>query len=125
MTVNEALTLLDAAVQPVVESEAAAPPASPLSGQGWLVGSTPSGAFGGHAGSIAVWTAGGWRFVAPFEGMTVWRRDAEIVLRYDSGGWVGGAAVSVPSGGAVIDAEARAAIAKIVARIRGAGLIAA
>lgn len=124
MTVNEALTLLDAATQPVVDGEASAPPGSPAIGQGWLVGSGATGAFTGHAGAIAVWTAGGWRFIVPFDGMAVWRRDAGVSVRRAVGGWHSGVAVSVPSGGPVIDVEARAAIGTIIARLRDAGIIA-
>jgi hypothetical protein len=125
MTVNESLTTLDAAVQPVIEAEASTPPASPEIGQGWLVGADPTGAFAGHAGSLAVWTVGGWRFVAPFEGMAVWHRGSGTLVRRRSGNWQSGFAVSVPSGGTTIDNEARAAIEAIVARIRDFGIIAA
>jgi len=125
MTVNEALTLLDAAIQPVVEGELSAPPSHPEVGQGWLVGASGTGAFAGHPGAIAVWTKGGWRFVAPFEGLAIWDRGSGVIVRRQSTNWQRGAAVSVPSGGAVVDAEARAVIATIVARIRDFGIIAA
>lgn len=125
MTVNEALTTLDAAVQPVVEGVATAPPASPVAGQGWLVEEGATGAFADRSGELAFWTAGGWRFVAPFEGMSAWRRDADVTVRRVSGAWQTGAAVSVPSGGSVIDVEARAAVESIVARMRAAGIISA
>ena len=125
MTVNEALTLLDAAMQPVVEGEAGAPPTSPTPGQGWLVSSGATGAFAGHADAIAVWTAGGWRFVTPFEGMAVWRRDIGVVARMGSSGWFSEAAISAPSGGSMIDIEARAAITMILARMRDCGMTAA
>ena len=124
ITVNEALTLLDAVVQPAVEGDASAPPPAPAIGQGWLIGSSPTGVFGSHANSLAVWTAGGWRYVVPFEGMTVWRRDDGVVVRWRSGAWRGGDSVSVPIGGSVIDTEARVTIETIVARIRDFGIIA-
>jgi hypothetical protein len=125
MTVNEAMTAIDIAAQAVVEGEASSPPAGPVAGQCWLVGGTPTGAFAGRSGAIAAWTEGGWRFLAAIEGMSVWRRDLAVVVRRRGAGWENGDAVAPVSGGAVIDAEARAAIATIVARLRAAGITAA
>jgi len=125
MTVNEALTLLDAAVQPVVAGEAGAPPGSPAIGEGWLVGGGATGAFADREGALAIWTTGGWRFVAPFEGMMVWRLDAGVIARRASGACQSSAGVSVPSGGSVIDVEARATLGAIVARLRDFGITAA
>src|ERR1700712_1458614 len=72
-THNEALALLDIAVQPVVQAIApATAPLAPVVGQCWIVGPAPSGGWAGQAGALAGWSVGGWRFVAPFEGMTVW-----------------------------------------------------
>ncbi len=63
---NEALTRVDVLLQPVVEAVGLdAPPASPATGQCWVVGAAPTGAWAGQAQSIAAWTEGGWRFVAP------------------------------------------------------------
>jgi hypothetical protein len=125
MTVNEALIALDAAVQPVVEGEVSDPPMSPDPRQSWLVGVGATGAFAGKDGAIATWTAGGWRFAAPFDGMALWRLDKGAVVRRIGGAWQSGNAVNVPTGGTVIDVEARAAIEMIVARLREAGMTAA
>ena len=69
-THNEALALLDLAVQATVAGDARRAARGP--GGGRSAGSSamrPTGAWTGHAGAIAGWTAGGWRFVAPREGM--------------------------------------------------------
>jgi len=145
MTVNEALARLDIAVQAsVVAGGVDQPPASPVSGQGWIVGADPSGDWSGHAGAIAGWTDDGWRFVAPVEGMIAWAQADGVAWRYVDGGWragdlagnrvsiagvqvVGpqGAAIAAPEGGAVVDAEARGAVSTILAALRAHGLIAA
>lgn len=125
MTVNEALTVLEIAVQSVVEAEVAAPPASPDAGQCWLVAAGATGGFAGHDGAIAGWTDGGWRFVEAVPGMTVWRLDEARLLRRGPTIWSGGGAVTPPAGGTTIDVEARAAILEIRARLRDWGLIAA
>lgn len=124
MTVNEALTAIDGAVQPVVAGQVSAPPSSPSIGQSWLVADGATGSFAGHDGVIATWTAGGWRYVVPFEGMNVWRSDANLVARRSGADWQSGAPVAAPSGGSVVDSEARAAIGAILTQLRNQGLIA-
>lgn len=142
---NEALALLDLATQAVVEAVGVdTPPDVPDLGACWVVGSAPSGAWAGHAHAIAGWTSGGWRFVGPREGLAVWNRAAGRASRFAAGSWedgvltghrlqldgnqvVGprGPAIADPAGGTTIDAEARSAIAAILATLRDHGLIAA
>src|ERR1700712_2693463 len=72
-THNEELALLDIAVQPVVQAIApATAPSAPVVGQCWVVGTAPTGEWAGQAGALAGWSAGGWRFVSPFEGIKAW-----------------------------------------------------
>lgn len=140
---NEALQLLDLIVAGAVEEPPRdAPPASPAPGNCYIVGATPTGGWSGLAGRLAGWTAAGWRFVAPVEGMSLYVRSSGDTATYRSGAWeigrvlgselvIGGdkvvgaraAAISAPAGGAVVDSEARAAIGAILAVLRGHGLI--
>ena len=137
MTHNEALAALDLIVQPaVVAAEVDAPPEGPAEGQCWIVGGAPTGGWAGHAGEIAGWTAGGWRFIAPRQGMTVWVADRRVAARYGTG-WTFGEiagetlllggepmlaspapAIPDPAGGATIDAEARATLAEVLDVLR-------
>lgn len=143
MTHNEALTLLDGAVQPVVLSIAPATvPVSPVAGQSWIVGASAPGDWTGHDGALATWTAGGWRFVAPFDGMAVWSLADAMSARHNAGVWeigkvaasavfvngdhVVGArepAIADPAGGTTVDGEARGAITGILDVLRTHGLI--
>jgi hypothetical protein len=140
---NEALVIIDAAVHPAVEEgPRASPPAAPLAGQSWIVGPGATGAWSGHADSLAVATEGGWRFVAPIPGMSVWDKGAQAPRQWDGAAWgsgriacsglrIGGKAVvgerlptiANPSGGTIIDAEARAALATVIATLKSHGLI--
>lgn len=122
-TVNESLLRADIAVQCAVEGEVSAPPASPSAGQVWLIGTSPSGIFTGRAGAIAGWTAAGWRFVTPAPGFVVYDRTAQC-FRLFSGTWRKPLAPGAPTGGAVIDSEARAAIVNIVETLVAAGVLA-
>ncbi|MDO7843755.1 DUF2793 domain-containing protein [Sphingomonas immobilis] len=145
LTHNEALTLIDMTVQPVVMAvEVNTPPPAPVAGQCWIVGAAPAGAWSGQANALAGWTAGGWRFVAPPEGCAVWSVADGAAARFLDGGWSTGvirgarveidgtkvigarlAAIAGPAGGATVDAEARTAIGAILAALREHGLIAA
>jgi len=121
--VNEAHALIDVLLHPAVEGAANDPPPGPASGESWLVGPAPSGAWTGHAGELASWQAGEWVFAAPRDGMRVLDRATGQDIRY-LGGWQRAAAPPAPDGGAIIDAEARAAIAALVTALIGAGVLA-
>lgn len=127
-THNEALATLDLATQASVMAVGVdAPPAAPLVGQSWIVGAAPSGAWAEHANALAGWTAGGWRFVAPFEGLSAWSVADGSLARFDGAVWriaARGAAIADPAGGSVTDAEARAGVAAILAALRAHGVIA-
>ncbi|WP_428678817.1 DUF2793 domain-containing protein [Sphingopyxis sp.] len=124
VTHNEALTLLDALVHLAIEDgPIATPPATPDSGQCWLVAAGASGDWTGQADSIALWCDGGWRFVAPRAGTRAVRVSDGAVLRYRGGEWSGPEAVSTPAGGVTIDAEARVAISALILLLEAHGLL--
>ena len=140
---NEALATIDAALHAVAETRGQnVPPPAPAIGQGWIVGSAPTGDWADQADRLAVWTSGGWRFVEPVEMMRIWLRDAEVFSRWTGTEWIDGElsgslvriggnavvgaqqpAILDVGGGSVIDAEARAGIASILAALRAHGLI--
>ena len=140
---NEALALIDLVAGAGVEAVGVnAPPAAPTPGQAWVVGPAPTGDWAGHADALTGWTAGGWRFVAAREGLAVWSAADDTVARRRGGAWeignLRGHAVVIdgvavvgprqpgivePNGGAVVDAEARAAIGAVISALRAHGLI--
>ena len=142
--VNEGFQLLDLAAFPVVEQVGVNdPPASPVLGDCYIVGASPTGAWVGHALSVAGYTSGGWRYLVPHTGMTVYVKATDQSACFRSGAWeigiirgsslfIGGtqvvgtqvAAVASPSGGTVIDTQARGAIDQILVAMREHGLIA-
>ena len=123
VTVNEALLAADVLLHPAIETVVASPPASPGGGQCWLVGSSASGAFAGQTDQIAAWTEGGWRFVAPRDGMRAFDIAAGADRLFAGGTWQLSAAPSNPAGGSVIDIEARNAIGALAAALRSAGVL--
>lgn len=124
VTHNEALTLLDALVHAAVEAgPLAAPPASPGEGSCWIAGAAPTGAWEGQGHAIALWSAGGWRFIAPRPGMAVTRLTDGARLRFAGGAWTGPETIAPPAGGATVDSEARAAIIALILHLDAQGLM--
>ncbi len=140
---NEALQILDVLVAAAVEGlPLAPPPASPAVGSCYIVGTSPTGAWSGHAHKLAAWTSGGWRFIAPRDGMSVYVKSDGNTALYHGGAWEIGtlsgsqvlisgqkvlgsrsAAIVAPAAGTTVDLEARAAIGEILAAMRQHGLI--
>ncbi|MBY4635658.1 DUF2793 domain-containing protein [Sphingopyxis sp. XHP0097] len=124
VTHNEALVLIDALVQmAVVDGPQSDPPAAPTPGDAWLVGAAATGAWAGQDMTIAIWTAGGWRFVVPRAGMRAARLSDGVMLRFAAGLWVAPDSVAVPVGGGTVDDEARAAIAAVILALAAQGLM--
>ena len=144
MTVNEALTRADALISPTVVAVAPVTiPSSPVIGQCWVVGASPTGIWAGHANAIAAWTDGGWRFVSAIEGMHVWSIADTMTARFAGSAWILGVVtgssfsvagqkvigsrqghIGLPSGGSTVDTQARATLSAIVAALENHGLIA-
>lgn len=122
VTVNEALATIDLLLPGAVEGVISVPPTAPVSGNCWIVGSGPSGAFSGRTGQLAGLSEGGWRFVTPVSGMRVYDREA-AAIRVFTDEWLLAASPSAPVGGAVIDTEARATLEALVAALRQLGII--
>ncbi|MBA4748366.1 MAG: DUF2793 domain-containing protein [Sphingopyxis sp.] len=121
VTHNEALALVDALIAPVaIASGVNDPPSAPLVGQIWLVGTAPTGVWTGFALHLACWTSGGWRMIAPRSGMTL-RLDGGPILRFDGAAWLNPGQVYAPSGGGVVDSEARAAISALIEALQAHG----
>ena len=124
--VNEALARLDALMQPVVLEERTTPPAEPDPGDCYLLSDAASGAWAGHGRALAVWAESQWLFLPPREGARVFDlASGALALFTETGGWQRIASPAPPAGGATQDAEARAAIAAIVAGLRAAGVFSA
>jgi hypothetical protein len=140
---NEALERIASLICPVVEDiPQAVPPAEPGAGACYLVGAEATGDWSGNDGSIACFTAGGWRFVEPVEGLSVTARVSGEPLQWRSGAWEPGIArfqevridglsvlrerrpaVPNPVGGTIVDGECRAALTAVLDALRTHGMI--
>ncbi len=120
--VNEGVSMTDALLHCVIEGIASSPPATPVDGTAWIVGTSPDGDWSGQGGNLACRQAGQWLFVAPTDGMRVFNRALGQDLRRVGTSWTAPAAPAAPAGGATIDVEARAAIANLLQCLRDAGM---
>lgn len=140
ITHNEAVGRIDALLHLVVESRHSAVPALET-GTAWIVATSATGAFADQFGQIAVCDDGGWSVIAPRDGCIAFVRDESVFIHFAAGMWrdgwtvpsvsVGGRAllggpivgVAAPTGGSVIDSEARGAVVQLLTALRGLGLI--
>lgn len=120
--VNEAFARLDTLIHPVVEGESSAAPPAPTDGECWIVSSGAIGEWAGRDQTLAGYQAGSWIFVEPVQGMRLWDR-FQSRLRIFDGVWRDASNASLPSGGAVIDTEARAAIEEIMEALQTFGVL--
>ncbi len=121
--VNEALARLDALVHCAVEAELPSPPPAPLDGQCWLVGPSATGTWLGQTGAIACFEQGQWLFQPPRDGLRLFNRATGQQAHYH-GVWHVPTKPGLPTGGAVVDTEARAAVCAIIDSLVTAGILA-
>jgi hypothetical protein len=91
VTLNEALTRLDALVQArAVSRSTGAQPASPADGALYVLPASPTGAVwaGRAAGELMRFEAGGWSVVAVPDGALVWIADEDVFVVRDGAVWV-------------------------------------
>lgn len=88
---NDAMQILDALTQlVVVDKDLSAPPSTVEGdvGKRWIVASSPSGAWAGHAGEIALCVGADlWTFIEPKDGFRAYVLDEDEDYRFLSGSW--------------------------------------
>jgi hypothetical protein len=119
--VNEALARIDALLHCAINGERADPPSAPQDGETWLVASGATGEWLGRDGTIAARQAGNWLFIVATEGMRVFDRSIRQERLFTSA-WQSPAAPMEPTGGSVVDAEARAVLSDLILALRASGL---
>lgn len=89
VTHNEAIRLLDWIVQlSVPESPNPTPPAAPVVGDRFIVGSSATGVWAGHDNSIAVFEDTGWLFITPNIGWVARNVADNSTRMFDGTNWV-------------------------------------
>lgn len=88
VTYNDAMRALDVLVQPAVTSRSVGtPPSSPATGDSYIVGASPTGAWTGNAAKIATWDGVAWNFRTPADGWLAYVLDDAEMAICQSGAW--------------------------------------
>lgn len=100
VTINEALLRADILSARRVESRnLTAPPTSPMDGAAYIVGQSAIDEWSGEDGKIALSLNGGWEFVTPWSGLTLWVGDEHRYITSVSEAWLSGN-IALSEGGA-------------------------
>ena len=88
VTHNEALRILDAAIQvAVLDLTRTSPPSSPAEGERHAVAVGATGVWAGHGNAIATWQDGAWAFLVPRTGWCIWSVADDVMFVFDGTHW--------------------------------------
>ncbi|RMF35075.1 MAG: DUF2793 domain-containing protein [Alphaproteobacteria bacterium] len=103
VTVNEALSRLDALVHPRITLPAlTTPPATANEGECYQVAAGATGAWAGQDGMLAVWLNGGWSFSTPKQGWRGFDQVQGAPVLFDGTAWIADAVAASAGGAATI-----------------------
>lgn len=88
VTVNAALNRIDALMNNGAKSRTTnTPPGSPVAGDLYIVGPSPTGAWAGQAAKLTYYDQA-WKFITPIEGATLWVNDEDVQYVYTGASWL-------------------------------------
>lgn len=79
-----------------VDKIANVPPASPTAAEAFIVGTTPTGTFAGHANEVAIFDAGAWKFRVAVKGESHVNAQTNEQLTWNGTAWVNTGSLTVP-----------------------------
>lgn len=98
---NDGVRVGFAGVWAVDDDDTSSPPATPASGDAYLLPASPSGAWSAYGKHIAIWSNGAWVYIAPRLGMLVYVDDEDAYFRYNGSAWVAGLGSTSIAAGAI------------------------
>ncbi|MBV7258399.1 DUF2793 domain-containing protein [Erythrobacter sp. WH158] len=113
--------MIDGIIQFGVDDSLSAPPSSSSDGAIFRIAPAATGDWAGKDDQIAMRISGAWNYSIPKEGMRVFDRSAQQFLLFKTS-WVAPVEPELPTGGAVIDQEARSAVDGVIQALRNAGI---
>jgi Protein of unknown function (DUF2793) len=111
ITINEGFAALDifASLQ-MLDYNINTPPATPNAGDAYILGSLPTGSWGGKAGKIAYYFNSSWFFITPKNNMCFRVKSLNSFLQYNGTGWEiadNFRLIPIPSGRTLVQADNR------------------
>lgn len=88
----------------------------------WLISPAPDGIWSQRANQIAIMTDNGFRYIEPLDGMRIFNAQSGCIMIYRERAWYMASTLVAPSGGSVIDSQARESIAAILNNLQQFGL---
>lgn len=88
----------------------------------WLISNQPDGLWSQRANQIAIMTDNGFRYIEPLDGMRIFNLQSNCIMVFRDMAWYTAPILAAPSGGSVIDSEARDSIAAILDNLQQFGL---
>lgn len=88
----------------------------------WLISNQPNGLWSQRANQIAIMKDNGFRYIEPLDGMRIFNAQSGCMMVYREGAWYMAPTLDAPSGGSVIDSQARESIAAILDNLQQFGL---
>lgn len=143
ITHNEAIVAIDRMLHLAVASRSVSvPPSHSETGDIYIIGAAPSGAWEASAGQLACFEGAGWAIWPPRPGCLAWVADEQQFAVYAAAGWIAGGwptqglliggrvvmaamptAIANPEGGGSIDAQCRLALAELLVALRSQNVI--
>ncbi len=89
VTHNTALHMLACVVgAPIITRTSTAPPGSPVDGGLYYVPTSPTGAWSGQSGKLALYFASAWTFITPATGAVLYSTEDKQPMRWSGSAWV-------------------------------------
>lgn len=89
VTHNTALHMLACIVgAPIITRTSTAPPGSPVNGGLYYVPTSPTGAWSGQSGKLALYFASAWTFITPATGAVLYSTEDKQQMRWTGSAWV-------------------------------------
>jgi len=101
VTMNEALSRIDAVLQMSIASRSLSEPPASVAGEVYLVSASSSEEWVGQEGQLAFAVGDGWDFITPLPGWKIWIVDEATWIVFDGVEWLDNALAASPSGAAL------------------------
>ena len=119
--INHAFSAIDALLTGVVDDSLATPPSDPIEGTRFRILENATSDWQGHGGEIALRVGSAWEFISPFNGMRIFDVTSRVFYFFSSD-WQAAVEPSAPTGGTVVDSEARAVLEILIEALKTAGI---